>query len=213
MPTTSKKKITKLPQTPEKNFPKINKRVLIVLAGILLLLLVYASRSLILVSLVNGQPIARLSLIRELEKQAGRETLENLITQTLIKQEAKKKGITVSSQEIDSRIKEVEDQVASQGGNLDELLAARGQTRKDLKDQALIQMMIEALLKEKISVSQQEIEDYFTNNKDIYPEETKIEEVKGEIEGQLRDQKLLQEFQSWIEELRTNAKITYFKTY
>lgn len=214
MPTTSKIKTTKLPQEPKQRFPKIDKRFLTILIGILLiLLLIYASRSLIIVSVVNGQPITRLALIRELEKQAGKETLQSLVTRTLILQEAKKQGITVPNQEVDSRIKEVEDQVASQGGNLDQLLAARGQTRKDLKDQALVQLTIEALLKGKISVSDQEIEEYFSKNEDTYPKGTKLEEVKGEIGAQLRDQKLLQEFQSWIEGLRSNAKIIYFITY
>ena len=214
MPKISKKKTTALPQEPKVRFPKIDKRFLIILVGIILVfLVVYAAKSLFIVALVNGQPISRLAVIRQLEEQSGGEVSQTIITQTLIRQEAKKKGIVVANEQIDSRIKSVEDQVASQGGNLDQMLADRGQTKEDLRDQAQVQILIEALLKDTIQVSDQEIAEYFEKNQDTLKKGAKLEEVKAEIDAQLREEKLFQAFQTWMEDLRKNAKIIYFKTY
>ena len=209
-----KKKFQKSLRSVNKRLKTINKRVLAVpLFLLLILVLSFLRRDLFVVSLVNGQPITRLSLIRELEKQSGKEVLETLITQTLIKQEATKKGIVVSNDEIDGRIKALEAEVVSRGGNLDELLASRGQTKADLKRQAEVQILIETLLKESIQATDQETKEYFEKNRDTYDKGTTFEEAKAEIEGQLRDQKLLQAFQSWMEGLRNEAKIVYFKNY
>lgn len=209
-----KKKLLKSLRSVNKRLKTINKRVLALLIGLLLILaLSFTRRDLFVVSLVNGQPITRLSLIRELEKQSGKETLETLITQTLIKQEATKKGIIVSDDEIDGRIKALEKEVISRGGNLDELLASRGQTKEDLKRQAETQILIETLLKETIQASDSELKEYFEKNQDAYEKGTTFEEVKGEIEGQLKDQKLLQAFQSWMAGIRNDARIVYFKNY
>ena len=62
--------------------------------------LIFAFRSFIVAASVNGQPITRLAVVKEAEKQGGKQVLESLVTNTLIEQEARKQKVTVTDIEI-----------------------------------------------------------------------------------------------------------------
>lgn len=162
----------------------------------------------LIVALVNGRPITRLSLDRELEKQGGKQVLESKITEILILNEAKKEKVSISPLEIEQKIKEIESQL--QGQKLTDLLAMQGQTLKDLEKQIKLQLSIERILSKDISVSDKDISDYFEKNKGSYPKDTKLEDKKAEIKSLLLNQALGQKFQSWLEESKKKAKIYYF---
>ena len=66
---------------------------ILIIAVILLFPLIFFAKNIFLAALVNGTPIARLTVIKELEKQNGKRTLDSLITQQLIFQAAKKKNL------------------------------------------------------------------------------------------------------------------------
>ncbi len=71
---------------------KFSRNHIFILAGVIIAAaLLYYFRSAFVAATVNGQPISRLSLVRELEKQGGKQAMDSLITKTLIDQEAKKK--------------------------------------------------------------------------------------------------------------------------
>src|SRR3989344_668284 len=74
----------------------------IVLAVFLLLLgsLLYLSKGLFIAAIVNGKPVSRMALIKNLEKTGGKQALDSLVTQELIKQEARKENITVGDEDI-----------------------------------------------------------------------------------------------------------------
>jgi len=75
---------------------------------LLVLGLIYFSVRFFLVASVNGQLIDRLTIIKELEKQGGKKTLDVVILKTLINQEAKKRKVTVSQKDIDAEIQKIE---------------------------------------------------------------------------------------------------------
>jgi foldase protein PrsA len=148
-----------------------------------------------------------------LERQGGKQVLENLIDQTLINQEAKKEKITVSADEIDQEIKSIEDVVKSQGLSLDDALKFRNQTRDDLKKQISLQKTIEKLLSSKITITDAEITDYYTKNKSQYDKMAKFDSLKDQIKSQIFQQKLTDEYTKWVAELRAKAKIHYFVSF
>ena len=178
--------------------------IIILLGGL------YYFRSQFVVATINGQPIWRLSLIRELEQQAGKETLESLITKTLILQEAEKQKITASKEEIDQKIKELEDNFTSQGQDLDQLLEAQGLTRDQLRGQIEIQLIIEKIVGEEVEVTNQELDEYIEANQDFFPEGSDPEEMRASLREQLKQEKANEKIQSWLESLRNDAKINYF---
>jgi parvulin-like peptidyl-prolyl isomerase len=192
-----------LPKTYAKNL----RIVIIVLAAAIL---GYLGRSLIFAAAVNGQLITRLELIRELEKEGGAQTLDNLVTKALIFQEARNKGVTLSQEEINSEMTRIESLVSEQGSTLDEALALQGQKRSDLIEQIKLQKTVERLLSDKLTVTDEEINAYYGENKDFYGTDSKLEDVSEQIKSQLMQEKLTAAYQAWITQLKESAKVNYF---
>lgn len=182
--------------------------IILIIAGIL-----FYARSLFIVAIVNGQPIARITLIQELEKRGGKQALSSIITQTLIVQEAHKRNIDVSQEELDEMLKTIEDGFKKQGQNLDQALVLQGLTRKDLESQLRIQKLIEKILAKDIKVTDRELSDYIEKNKSTIPSDMKVDEVKKSAREQLEQQKLGTKAQAFIQTLQSKAKIQYFVNY
>jgi hypothetical protein len=70
---------------------------LLVVAG-----LIYFGGKVLFVASVNGQLVNRLSVIKELEKQGGKKTLDTIVLKTLINQKQKRK-LTIPQSEIDEK--------------------------------------------------------------------------------------------------------------
>lgn len=204
------KQVKNLRKNIAKNFKKFRKTIVIFLSILVLGLSLFNFKSLFVASIVNNRPISRLSLIRLLEKQGGKQVLENQITQVLILQEAKKQNLKVEEKEIADKIKEIEDQVKAQGSDLDSLLQAQGQTRKDLGEQIRIQLTVEKIVGKDITITEAEIKDYFDKNKTLFPKDSTLESVMADIEKDLRQQKMSEKFQPWLTDLKSKAKIHYF---
>ena len=180
---------------------------------IVLLILGFLLKGLFIVALVNGQPITRLALIQELEKQGGKQTLSALVNQTLILQEAKKKKIEVSQEEIDRSAKQIEESLKSQGQDLNTALAMQGLTRQDFLMQLKLRNLVEKLLADKIEVTDKEVTEYIEKNKETLPTDLKEEEIKKGVREQLKQQKLASKSQEWLTGLAKSAKINYFVNY
>lgn len=195
------------------NSRKVVKYGLLIAALFLVGVLAYLGKGLFVVALVDGKPISRFALDRELEKQGGKQTLDDLITKTLIGTEAKKVGITVTNEDVQVEIKKISNQVQAQGTTLDAALAMQGTTLATLEDNIRIQKTVEGLLKDKLVVSEDEIKTYFDENKASYGTDPKYDELKETIRQQLSQQKLSTEFKSWIDSIRAETGITYFVTF
>lgn len=183
-----------------------NKKVRIgtwVLAALIVFVLATALLS---ASIVNGIPVSRLAVIRELERQGGQQVLDTLIERELIFQQARKQGIKVTTEVVDAQIKTIEDNLQSQGQTLDEVMSAQGVTRADLVAQIRIQKIVESILGPQISVSDEEISSYFSENQSLY-EGKSLADVTDEIQTQLFQQKLSSEYSQWIADLKAKAKI------
>jgi len=203
-----RKKISKILVSLKKIFTK--KRVITFLVIVLVLTGVYFSRSLIFAAWVNGKPVYRYSLVRELEKQGGKQVLASLVEQALISAEAKKSNVTISEIEIETEIKKIEETISGQGISLDEALNLRGMTRKDLEKQINTQKIVEKILASKILLTDQEVKDYFNANKTLFGQNPVFDKVKDQVRAQLFQQKLSEQYNTWITDLKTKAKILYF---
>jgi parvulin-like peptidyl-prolyl isomerase len=198
----------KIPKISLKN--KTFKTVAIILfIGTLLVL----TKSLFVAAIVNGIPISRVKVVKELERQGGTNVLNTLIDRALIFQEARRVGVKVSDAAINTQIASIEETLKGQNLTLEEALAARGQKKEDLIDQIRIQKTVEAILAQKINVSEEDISKYFEENKELLDEGAKLEDVKEDIRGQLFQQKLNEEYGKWIEGLKAKAKIYYLVRY
>jgi len=201
---------------PENVYVKIlkHKKALIAFGAVTLVALgLFFAKGLFIAATVNGNPISRLSVVRELEEHSGKQALESLIQRKLIEAELNKKGITITQEEIDIELKRIEGQVVSQGETLKDVLVAQGMTEEQLREQVAVQKKLEKLLADKTQVSDEELNAYIENNKITPPEGVKIEDFRKQLSDQLKQQKFSQEAQKWISDLTTNAKIRYYVNY
>lgn len=201
--------IAQSPATSKLKQPK----VFIPLIVIILAVLAFSFKGLFVAALVNGEPITRVAVLSELEKQGGKQALVSLVNQALILQEARKKNAQVSQAEIDGAVKQIEDSLKTQGQNLDTALAIQGMTKQDFQMQLKLRNLVEKLLADKIAVTDKEIAEYIEKNKDTFPTNLKEPEIKKSVEQQLKQQKLASSSQAWLQELNKNAKINYFVNY
>ena len=209
-----KKQINKIFKSPNQYFKKFksNKGFILGIAAVIILSILYLSKGLFVAAVVNGQPISRISVVRDLEKRSGAETLDSLITQALIFQEAKKQNVTVTDEEIDSVLKEIEASLKDQGG-LEELLLLQGMTKEDLVNQIQLQKLIEKRLADKVSVTDSEVSEYIKTNSETLPQDATEEEINELVKNQLEQQKLSSEIELWLTELKQKANINYFVQY
>ena len=151
---------------------------------------------------VNGQLVGRLTIIKELEKQGGKKTLDVVILKILINQEAKKRKVTVSQKDIDAEIQKIEKNVTAQGSTLDQLLQQQGMKKSDLTEEVKIQLLVSKMAGENINVTDKEIDDFKDQE---FPRE--------QIKQTIKQQKLQQKIQTFVADLKNKAKINYFIKY
>ena len=160
-------------------------------------------------AIVNGERIMRGEFYDQLEDSYGISVSEQMIDEALIYQEAEKENITISDDEIEAEIKDLEDNYGGEEA-LQSELDARGITEETLKKQIETTLIVEKILLDDIEVTEDEKKEFFEEYKDVlFPEDEDptYEEAEEKVEQTLRDQKLSQEVQVWLEELRNDATI------
>jgi len=192
-------------------------QVIILLAVIAIIALLYVFRSQFVVATVNGQTVSRTAFNTELQKEAGQKSMDALVTKMLILQEANNQHISVSDQEVNNQINSIQDQLRKQGQSLPQALKAQGLTMEDLKEQVKIEKLIEKMLAKSIQVSDKEVNDYLAKMQQqptppdgISPTPTPS---KDQVKNLLKQQKLSEKFQPWLQNLHQKAKISYFISY
>lgn len=206
----SKPSLKKFSSFSFKSLSLSRKKVTILLLVIIVVILLVIFRNQFVVATVNGKPISRFALINELERQSGKTTLDVLITKTLISQEASKRNIIVSNKDIDEETKRIENSLKKQGQDLNTLLSSQGMSRAEFTEQIKIQVLVKKLLADKIKITDKEVNDYYQKNIDSLPKDIEEKKLKEEIKSQLEQQKLSQESNTFVTDLRSKAKINYY---
>ena len=183
------------------------------LIALLVLALIYFSVRFFLVASVNGQWVGRLTIIKELEKQGGKKTLDTVILKTLINQEAKKRKITISQKDIDAEIQKIETNITAQGLTLDQLLQQQGMKKSDLTEEVKIQLLVSKMVGENINVTDKEIDDFINSQKKQLSQNPDQEFPREQVKQQIKQQKLQQKIQTFVAGLKDKAKINYFIKY
>lgn len=189
-----------------------NKRVsLPIVAVVILLVLGYIANRYLVIAWVDNRPITRLEYYHDLAAKYGKDEREQLIVENLIESEATKKGITVSDQEVNSQIAQIE---AQQGGasQLDQVLQMQNLTRQDLNKLVKLQIMRQKLFGAGLNISDDEINQYIEQNKTSLPE-IKANDASGEaqlrdnIRQQLLQQKVSATFSAWLQTTSNSSRV------
>jgi hypothetical protein len=201
-------------QTPRTKKLRFKRKHVILLAILLCIAaLLYLGRSWFVAALVNGQPISRLSVIQEVEKQNGKTALDSLIRNSLIEQEARKQNITVSDKEINDEITKLEGTLSKQGQKLDQVLQMQGMDRGKLRELIRLDKLVGKMVGKDITVSDEEISKYIESNKTMLPAGQSEADQKKTVAEQIKQQKLSEKVSVWLQDLQKKANIIYFVNY
>ena len=137
----------------------------LIIIGILFLVLVFwLLRKYYIVATVNGQPVSRFELNSRLNSQFSDSVLDQLINERLILGAARQEGIFITADEIESRVKKIEENLGGKM-SLNEALSMQGLDTTTFRRQLELQLSIEKLFDKQTSVSSTDIEKYLENNK------------------------------------------------
>lgn len=185
--------------------------------GLFLILLAlvggYYFKGLFVAAMVNGQPIPRLTVIKQLEKENGKKALDDLVTKTLILQESKRQNITISDAEVSEEAKKIEDRINNSGSNFEEVLTSQGLTRETLLENIRFSKLIQKLVEKDIQITESDIANFLEQNKASLPKDASPEALNKQATDSLKQQKQSQKASELIEKLKKDAKINYFINY
>lgn len=189
----------------EKSFKISVKKLIIFLAIIIIGFLLYQNKDLFIVATVNNRPISRQRFNQQIESQYGQQVLETMINEELIKQAAKDQNIVIDQEKINEEMAKIEKSLP-EGMNLDQALQMQGMSRENLEEQMRLQLAVEEILAPKIQITDEELKQYIEENKDYFSA-TQEAQIREEAQEGLRQQKLNQNFQAWLQELTEKANI------
>jgi len=195
----------------EQNSLMINKKVLFPVVGVVLFLALALAAYLKfgVVAVVNGRRISRMDYITLMEKQVGEQTLDQLVTEEMILSKAESEGVSIDDETINNEIADIEKNIESQGQKLEEALEAEGMTRADLERQIRIRLLVEKMSGDVSEASEEEIQAFLTENKDLLPKDATKEELNELAKEQVMSQKESERINNWLSELEANSKVIY----
>lgn len=187
------------------------KKILWPIIILLIALALWFLKDQVIVAMVNGKPITRFQVIKELEKQGASQVLDSLVTMELVKQVIDKSAIEIDEEAVQQQITEIEENLSAQGQNLDDILVTQNLTRADVEKDIKLNLQLDKILADKIRVSEEEVLEYFETNKEFLGEDANFEEMKADIEAQVIQEKRATAQQEWLETVRGEANIRYLR--
>lgn len=160
------------------------------------------------VATVNGEKIHRTEYDRAVASGSGAEVLDNLVTERLVANEAKKRNIVVDDSQA---AKLLADQKAKFGTDqaFQSALAQAGLTENDLTKQLRLSEALRQMIADRVSVTDQEVEQQYTAAQDRYAGQSP-EQAKEQVRQGLQQQKEGVAVRDLLDQLRAEAKIETF---
>ncbi len=108
-----------------------------------------------------------------------RKTLDKMVENVLIQQKAEEYGIEVTDMEVDNRVRQIKNRNKLDNENFEQELKKRGMTREEyaqkIKRNILRHRLIQAMVKRKVVVTDEEIRTYYKKHKGDYTQEKKAQ--------------------------------------
>ncbi|MGD6846467.1 peptidylprolyl isomerase [Rossellomorea aquimaris] len=126
------------------------------------------------VAKVGDKSISKEDLYTTLVDQYGDAALDTLIAEKLVELESDKKDLSVKDSEIEEELESIKE---SYGGEeaFNEALASSGASLDSVKKNVESFLLTEKLLKDRVSISDDQIKEYFEANKDSFAQDEQIQ--------------------------------------
>lgn len=151
------------------------------------------------VAFYKNADVSRSAYIKEMERQYGDQVVNEMLAKAAIAQAAKEKNLTISDEDVNAA---VEADKKRAGITTDEdftnALSQNGITLSDYRAYVKVTVTLDKLIEGTVTApTDQEIQQYFTENKTLY-EGKKLEEVKDTIREEIIQATLNTKRQEWI---------------
>lgn len=150
---------------------------------------------------------------KEAAEQAKNQTIDSLVGQTLLLQEADKKSYKVSEEDINKQLAELKKQFKTEK-EFNAALKQSGVDMKTLEAQLADDIKLKKYVEKEVpagKISDEEIQQmynqYAEQGKSTGQEVPKLEEIRSQIEQSLHQQKQQEKLAQQVEELKKNATI------
>ncbi|TMU87198.1 foldase [Bacillus sp. BHET2] len=174
------------------------------------------------VAKVGSESISKDDLYTTLVDQYGDGALDTLIAEKIVKLESEKKELTVKDSEIEKELESIKDSYDSDEA-FNEALASSGSNLESVKGNIRSFLLTEKLLKDRISITEDQIKEYFETNKDTFAQQEQIEashilvddektaqEVKKKIDDGGDFAELAKEYSSDTSNAESGGELGYF---
>lgn len=182
----------------------------ILLTVILLFIMVFAyliyAKLFYSVAVINGHPIRRSEYFDELDSRYGMKTLDTIVTETIIYQEAKKRNVKVSKKEIDAAMKKLAG-TFNDATAFDAALSEQGLNRTTMEERLTLNKLLETMVRQDIKITDKDIDTYINSHKSEYPGKKVSTEKRNEIKEILIKTQLPTQIQIFVADLRKKAEI------
>ncbi len=187
---------------------KMNWKIVVGILVLLFIGLLAANKGLIVAAVVNGKPIYTWQLNSAMRNRFGQQTLEGMIGEQLIADQARSSGITVTQQDVEAKQQEV---LGSLGADvkLDDLLKFQGLTKADFINQLKLQLLVEKLLTKDLVITEADVQQYIATNAATLVA-TEPAKLKQEATQAIKTSIVNEKLQSWFAEVRQKAKVLKF---
>lgn len=115
------------------------------------------------VAKVNGVSISKNQLYDKLVSGSGKQALQSMISEEVIRQEAEKSGVQVTDADMNTELGNVKSMFSSDE-EFNQALVTYGMTLEGLKQDLKSQVQLRKLLEPQISVTDEQIKQYYTDN-------------------------------------------------
>ncbi|WP_194841256.1 SurA N-terminal domain-containing protein [Salinibacillus xinjiangensis] len=145
----------------------------------------------------------------ESAKKLKQATLDQLVGQELLVQEAKEKGYEADEEKVNEQLKKQKEQFDSEE-KFKEALKKQGLTVEKLKADFADQMATDEYIKKEVEIEEptdKEIQDFFDQYKEMSKKEVKLADVKEQIVSTLKRQKRNEALGKLIEQLKKDNEV------
>ncbi len=139
------------------------------------------------VAVVNGDEITQKEFIESAVSGGGAHLLDQLILEKIIQQKAEQENVTISDKELDHKFNEFKEQIPSED-MFENYLEQQGLSEDVFLEQMKTDLLLEKLFEPNIKVSDEEVRQYFDENKEQFnePEQVKAKQIVVESEEEAR---------------------------